>query len=449
MSMAKGMTVNRTETSYGPRSTRSIDIVELLRWSLPSIIGVMAFGPYVVGSIRVEQLFLYGMLMLFLPFALLGCSKWYGWSVLLPWLTLLAVALISDNSTVIRLLPWESNSLLAGADALLIPVAVMVLVWTCVPVGRGKRAFDSFASTVIVLGLLNAVLVLMSIVVNITGFLRMFWASGDASITVAERALTLGRYSGIFNQPAESGAFYSVALLLAVYKLSRTPTYLIIVFIALSFGAVFSVSKVVLFVGLPVALGYMFLALGLWRVIKYSPLVILTGATVLSISSFLNWSGLSYLTRFLEFGLGDDFLSLLTAGRFSGDGDSTLMAVIGPVAQSSPIIGAGLSGVSTAYDSGWVEVFVYAGAIGVICMIFIYFGILLVTLGLQNTDLRSFGFAFLVATFLVNTGISVFTANRVATFVWITIALLFLCLRDERMAMKKARNSRRPRNARV
>lgn len=52
------------------------------------------------------------------------------------------------------------------------------------------------------------------------------WWTGDGGVSTAERAATMGRYSGIFNQPAEAGVAYSLGLIAAVYALRRQPMIL-------------------------------------------------------------------------------------------------------------------------------------------------------------------------------------------------------------------------------
>ena len=46
--------------------------------------------------------------------------------------------------------------------------------------------------------------------------LRLFWAAGGG-VTVAELAAGNGRFSGVFNQPAEAGVAYSLAAFCLVF----------------------------------------------------------------------------------------------------------------------------------------------------------------------------------------------------------------------------------------
>ncbi|EMF0159430.1 hypothetical protein OPR95_001757, partial [Enterococcus hirae] len=109
-----------------------------------------------------------------------------------------------------------------------------------------------FSKTLITMLVINSIWIFLTMFRDLSVINIYFWGDGDS---VAARALTNGRYSGIFNQPVESGTIYSIGIF-CWYYLSRRKNNIksfdMITLILLIVGGTMSVSKIFLFIGLPI-----------------------------------------------------------------------------------------------------------------------------------------------------------------------------------------------------
>ncbi|MEA5121846.1 MAG: hypothetical protein VB040_11355 [Propionibacterium sp.] len=320
--------------------------------------------------------------------------------------------------------PWVPGSLLAGLDNFLLPLAVMLII----------RTFDADsveftlrrATLVLLLGMsANAILSVLQSQGVMASYLRPFWSSSASASTVAERAETMGRFSGLFNQPAEAGLAYSLALILGVWYLSGTQRriWCMCLLLLLLVGGVLTVSKVFVFLGVPLALVYVIIGKDLstrTRILISTSLTI----SVLIVSSLnvaANWAGFEYFARLFR-GPDSDVLSFYTAGRWnSGSG---MLSVVQWVLGDSPFIGYGWAGISVAYDSAWTEIIVVSGLLGLGCLVVVL--ALLTSMALRNQNQSTRVLMILVVSLTIGAtfGLPALTANRVATWIWVIIGLL-------------------------
>lgn len=379
-----------------------------------------AFGPYLSGGLRTEQAVIYGLLLVVLPFNVLTMHvpKW-GVRIGATWLIYILAAAVGVAFPIIGA---PAGSELAGLDNLLLPVAAMVLVWAAARPWNAATLLPWAAKLIAWCMAVNGALALLQTSVNISGILRPFAGASDIVQTTAANAAILGRYTGVFNQPAEAGLAYGVAGLAACYVWRNRPGALYLVLTPIILGGLISTSKVFVLGGL---------ILILWQVIRGPRagrwwLVLAGGATVFAViqSGVLDrWVGQRFLERLVGSGQGD-WLSLYTAGRLGGD--STLTSVVDQVSDMNVVTGVGLGGLHVAYDNGWVEAFVMAGAIGVLC----YTATLVLLLAAARTDPDADRRRLMTAVAILCAGASVgipaLTANRAGTLIWLLVALAAL-----------------------
>ena len=170
----------------------------------------------------------------------------------------------------------------------------MTIIWITVRQEQAEVLLKQGATIVVWASALNGVLAVVSARQDLSAFLRHFWFS-NVSLSadgVAGRAAELGRYSGVFNQPAEAGLMYGVGALVAVYCYRHRPGRLALLLAFIVLGGLICVSKIFIMIGLPLTLWY------LWRSHRISakvglllatPIIIL--ATVLQSGYFANWIG--------------------------------------------------------------------------------------------------------------------------------------------------------------
>ncbi|MFD6565836.1 hypothetical protein [Micromonospora profundi] len=398
--------------------------------ALIAFIAAAAFGPYLAPGIRTEQTAVYLAALL-----LLAVGGWVG--VRLTGAGLVAVALHGGIVAVALLgvvLPppnstlYKPAGLSAGLDNLLLPLAVVFVVAMLAGLGADRAVMLRTVCQVTVWAMVINVGAAVASMgdAGAPQFLLM-WRLGDDGESVADRAEQLGRYSGMFNQPAEAGLLYSVALIAAVYLYRSQPVRLAVVSLTLAVGGALCVSKVALLVGLPVAVWQiMRLSTGWWR-----RTTTLAGAGVAlvvaaNMGMLPRWEGMDFLLRLIPAsGTNQDVVALYTAGRV-GD-SSSLSEIIGVVASTNLWTGVGAAGLRLPYDNGWVEALVVAGAVGVVLQTLLLVALTAAWLAARSRCPESPLAGGLVAVVVgASFGLPALTANRAATIVWLMLALLLI-----------------------
>lgn len=404
-----------------------------------------AFGPYVSSSlgIRTEQLAVYG----FAVVATLGFIQRPAIHpvIALPLLAWIAYLLVLLSSTLFRpaILNVPSGSALAGLDNALLPLAALMIAnrWLTAPYASPATLTRTLVWGIVVLMSLNTLVSVTSSQVALSPLLSHFWSAqsvASGNIAVATLAARLGRFSGIFNQPAEAGLAYSIALLGAVYLFaarSSRPALLALVGGLLIVGGMLTVSKIFLLAGLAVA--SVQLARYSGRQLRLLIALIAVGVAGWAVLTLhLPWEGQKGLTYLLQPGASNQGLvGFYTAGRFGDQG-----SVVGGaryVLAASPWLGFGVRGVSSfAYDSTWLEALASGGLLGVAAMVAAYasFAVLwLRSSGFMPVAERRLAGGLILVLTAASLGLPSLTCNRDATLVWLLVPVALATRRQPRL----------------
>ncbi len=387
------------------------------------ILVASAFGPYLFSSIRTEQLAVYAA---FPPALLFGPLVYRrirneGWKILFGWGLLIFWAAFGYLWSSPQPMPWSKGNPIASLDNLVLPLAVLVVVWALIPEGAAAEYLRWTATLIVVFCTVNAALALLTpSSPTLTTALRYFWAPMDGTETVAERAGQLGRYSGVFGQPSEAGVAYSVAGVALVHYFAKRPWILLSSLPILIIGAAFSVSKIFLFIGLPVAILYLMYLRSITQRITLIIIAVLTGAVIWSSGLLQSWNGLRYLTRLMQIPAGVGFIEFYTANRWNEG--SSMTEVIREVLGASPLTGSGLSGLKVPYDSAWAEAFVLAGTLGAIALSSVFITLYAFAKRMTPDPVGRLGQLLVIVLLASSLGIPSLTANRAATLVWLLLA---------------------------
>ncbi|WP_433312483.1 hypothetical protein ACQP0U_27320 [Micromonospora sp. CA-269861] len=404
------------------------------RWGRRIVIGltVAAFGPYLAPGLRTEQVAVYGaaallcLAGLWVRPRLTATAAWaLGAHLCLAAVATIGVVLPPENYTL-----YETGDVVGGLDNIVLPLVVVAVVAMLVGAGADAARMLRAVCTVTVLAMAANALIAVSSAAGVESDLLAGFRIFGEDESVADRAEQLGRYSGIFNQPAEAGVLYSMAVLAALYLYQRQVGRLAVVLLLLSVGGVLSVSKIFLLVGAPIGIAYIILATGRWR--RLSAAAVASIAAWFTADAYLDqWDGQRFAMRLLPGSGGDDQLGLYTAGRVGGQ--SSVQHAVDVLTTLSPATGMGFGGLRVAYDNGWVEALVVAGVAGVILHTAVLVALAIGWLRTRNHRPESpFTGALILLLIGASTGLPALTANRCATVVWLLLGLLLLVRADGR-----------------
>ena len=434
------------------------------RWPIRWVIATIAciFGPYLVGGVRTEQLALYGSavvaVVLFRRELLRALSA--GWLVLALWAAYAATAAVGALVIESRL-PWGSGSLVAGLDNATLPLATMTVaaIWMrLVPVPVLLRIASSM---VVVAMALNGAL---AVVTSFAGFdgvplLSRFWAAGGSGTTVAELAAGSGRYSGIFNQPAEAGVAYCLASFCLIYLVRSGTSVPRMVWVAMwaliIVGGLMTLSKIFIVGGVLVS-ACLILTGRPHRVLLCATAMVATlGTFVLGGLGWLGTWGASGMAGWYvdSFRAGDSLLYTVSAGRFGRGGDNVptipkvsndtdgsgvpdefeqpggLIELAREVLGQHPWFGLGADGAPVSYDSTWIEAIIVAGSVGALLVLAVHVVLLVRWIRLRGSlpreEWRLAG-AVVVLAWGSSFGMPSLTGNRESSLMWIFLSLLVL-----------------------
>jgi hypothetical protein len=403
------------------------------------VVALAAFGPYLserVG-IRTEQVALFAAVVIALP-ALLSVTR-YSASMVGVLSCLIGVFAIGAVASFLRAPINDPNivrgSVLAGLDNNLIPIAAVLLTAHWLSTGRAReQIFRAVAQVVVSMMLVNTLVALVSIRVNLTGILSHFYQA-TSSITytnsVAIRAAVQGRYTGLFDQPAQAGIMYSLALFFAVYlwggRRKDKPAMFAVLGSLLLVGGFLTVSKNFIIIGFPLA-GLLLVrqSQGRDRRVRYAVGVPVVLTVALYLTGLLaRFPGTRQLEGFLHPSTSGSLTGQLTAGRLGSD--STLSTAFHLITSNAALGGFGFGGLSLPYDDMWVAVGATAGYLGI--GLYVAMTLLLVSrcFRLRHKDPTQ-GLMLCILALVVGAGIGfpILTGNRISTLLWIVLTTLFL-----------------------
>jgi len=289
--------------------------------------------------------------------------------------------------------------------------------------------FRLAARTLIVFLCINTVISSLFIVIDLSGFIRPFVTSGvGGSDSVAFNSISMGRFTGIINQPMENGLLYSLGLLAwgyvtLTYRSRSFFHYFALLFLLL--GGTLAVSKIFLLGGIPLFLLFI-KPTSVYRLL-YSPKVIVTLALgVVAAVVIMNvWSGWARMLGYLLPRGGDiGLLNYYTSGRF-GVAGSFVQTTFAWVWTNSPFFGFGF-GASSQLDNGFLEFFYQGGMVSLLCYLVILAHVFCKGINAwRNHRVRG---RLMLAMAVLVTGASIgapaLTLNRFAPVFWLFMTLL-------------------------
>jgi hypothetical protein len=394
------------------------------------IVCLSVFGPYVTGPARTEQIVVFGL------FAWVMVTGWRRLlnapcgpaPFLVTWSGLYAVILISTAFRPFDPMDYGPQPPSHVLSAFLLPMALMTLTWYWSLAGPVPPLRT--VATIVVWGMCaNAVAGFAQLTAGkaAIGVLPHFWDAVPAAGSVAANAAENGRYTGIFDQPAEAGIAYGIAVLLLIWLARRGWKQVPVTCAAtlLVTGGVLTLSKVFLLAALPAAA--VTVVRGRARIRVLATAAAVTGASWLAGTAGLlpAWHlGSQVLDSLLH--PHTSLTAQYTAGRYGSGG--TLAPEFTDVLHNAAVAGFGAGGLNgPAYDSLWQQVLVVSGLAGVILAATVF-----VMLAGRLSELRRIlgrpdwqlacGAAALAAA--ASLGIPSLTANRAGTLLWLVIGVL-------------------------
>ncbi len=401
---------------------------------------ISVFGPYLFGPIRTDQIVIYSA---FIYLLLLNPSIRFntGSAIFLFFLgSLFTWTLFSSLIQNVNIFSYinEIENTIQPTVVLLISFILL----SKLDQNQKKELFEFILKLIVVLFSIHTILIVYSIVTFDISFLAPFHSSfvDEVRGTVASRALSNFRFSGIFNQPLESGLGYSIAMYSWYYCSDQFRseflkyTFLILLII----GGIASVSKIFIF--------FIFLLITVLifkRLIKiiesysinkkfiigsFSSLAMLP--LIYGVVLLIEWEGLGRLLRVLSFLQADDIagmITLLTGGRFTGGGESgTIILHFKELLHYSPILGNGFAKIPIV-DNAFLEMMAYGGLVLLLIYVLFIFFLANKSIVISKTkisiELRYF--YLLLVILIAGFGAPVFTMNRVSILLIVVLAFLF------------------------
>jgi hypothetical protein len=402
----------------------------MARWA--ALTCAAAFGPFAAGVTTGQVVMLASAsIILVTGWPLIITARPTPLPTLGLWTGICAVMLISTAWRSLDPAFYGTQSAVHALGWLVMPLLVMIITWYWALRVPPERLILAIARVTAAAMTANAVLALAQLALSnvaLGGFLPPFWHSASGTVTLAAQAGGIGRYTGIFDQPAEAGLSYGLALLCVIYLVRRGMRWQLAGVCAalLVTGGALSLSKAFLLGGLPLAVWVIARSSGVrMRILAGgatgAAAMVLAGSVGLLPSWVAGHNGLENLlhpTGSLAF--------VYTAGRY-GPGGGTLGPVAADVLRASPWSGFGADGLAVAYDSEWLEILVLSGIMGAVLMC-----AALATLGWRWLRLRavtapaerSLAGSVLVLTVGTSLGFPTLTANRVGILVWLILGVL-------------------------
>lgn len=398
---------------------------------LPFLLILMALMPYLPGNLRVDQV----MVPLIAGPALLMARRQHVstliWGIALL-ISLVALAISSRLS-------WQTG-LAANALFSMIRLALPVIALLAFPPLLARVPNALVLTSVATIGCAGlASLGAMAALVSPRALeILTYWVQADEN-SVWSQARDVGRFSGIFNQPLEAGAFYSVALLALVYCWKHSSINKLVLGILLPLilaGGLLSLSKNFVVVGVLTAL-----TLAIWiRVIPaWLAMTIAVPTAVIVPPIFIKYNP-DYVDSLTALYYTGGLFSALTAGRF-GQEDSKVSLLFQSLFEVGDWrLGRGL-GSHLPLDNGFLEFFYQGGIVAVGGFILALVALLYYGWRDRAADSGRLLVALVLFTAGASLGGPAFTANRANIPLLLLIAAAIVDLRERRAAFSHQSNN--------
>lgn len=416
---------------------------------VPSWILLAAFGPYLFGVARVDQIIIYPLAILAVMTLFLRSRTGilFQPTVSTIFLVFVSVTLYTLLITVGGERHYELlGKVVSGFENYAQPAAVILIMGVFVRPRSETEAvvlFRSICRLLVILLSLNSVLVILSVFLDLSPVTRYFTTGllNQDNLSTSALAARYGRYSGIFNQPVESGLTYSLGLFCWAYlshakRRSLTRDYLLLWLMLL--GGILSASKAFILMGVPLFIVYWLSARRLFDFQRLPELAtgrFIFSALLGSCSTALvfgSWSGLGFVTRLFTFREDQNLLDLFTGHRFGTD-TSQLKDILTRTWNDGFLFGLGF-GAETIFDSAYAEFFVESGLVGLIGYVLVLgcIGWLALEKSGKGSEERRLLLALWVLSVGVGIGAPVLTLNRFGAIFWVVFMLLYEIIHSRR-----------------
>jgi len=422
---------------------------------LPQLLILGAFGPYLILNfgLRAEQVMCYCLFILFLP-KLISLHRIkldrVTFSIALIWVGIIVLSILASFAVSKTYAP-TLKEFLAGMDNKLLPLCILLTVgaWQFNQINRQgiNLLRDTLSKCALLLGFMLFINTLFGLMTgfdiaqipfgfNVKDFLSHFWTSSlstELSDSVAARALTAGRQTGIFNQPFEAGVMYSTGLLLYMYRykiMKRINWYDILLLVFLIIGGLLSLSKVFVVLGTSLCFIYFLQTAKIQQLIVKCfmlCIVVISGFFLILHITSESWLGIDILKNWLMMSdkSNDSLMVLYSGGRF---GTGLVSAFFSTIWNISPFIGVGFGNIGWPMDNGYFDMYKHGGIPALILYVILIVKLLHYSLKSsfianfpEEASLLRFFVIFLI---IAGLGAPVFTVNRVSTIIWLLIGLI-------------------------
>ena len=388
---------------------------------------ISTMGPYIGPGLRVEQALIYLAATALIPILLKRRFETGTGMATFAWLVIVAVTV-----TITFVSPDRSIAEgAAGLDAVLMPLAVMLIATVAGSDDRRAGHLLVVQKTTVVCMSINSLLAISMIAFpGISSVVeRLYWSAGaGVEESIAARVYGIGRIVGVFHSPFAAGGAYSLALLVLVGLVcqKRIGTWVSVIFLTLIIvGGFLTQSKLFILIGLPLATGMYMVS----RTVGTKGIFALfgsVGAIAFLIAQADEWTqdALGRFSLLLE--NSDSFTDLVTAGRLTSD--SAVGSVSAMALEKSPLYGLGPYAAELGpLDTSWTELVARAGIVGVACLalIFLVFGYRIAS-SFQHAAWNDFvlACALLILWFAATFGGPTVTANRFGALLVLNLWLL-------------------------
>jgi len=272
---------------------------------------------------------------------------------------------------------WNLTGILSAIDSLLFPVAVISVVSFYINVFQvsfGKELIIKCMNVYIVLMIINGLLVVVHVVTGISWWFDYF-VDKDSEIVVAETSLSMGRYTGVFNQPFEAGLAASFGLFLVFYRVKYFQKIHLLDWVgcvSLPLVGILAVSKAFFLICPPLLLFYLihmnrnwvkhflaFLFFTIFGLLIFFPLLM------------TKWDGVDFMRRYFTAEIISEnrnaSIQRFTAGRYADD--SSVKEKVLYLISNHPVFGFGMSWrqgegnnvFGGAVDNAYLQALIYGG----------------------------------------------------------------------------------------
>ena len=410
---------------------------------LPVWLVVLSFGPYVLPSLglRTEHVLVYALFVLGILILMVKRRPvFYDSELILVFSLMFALTILTSYSTAFCFDDIMSRAslgkIISHAEKYIRPMAVIVGLCAFFRIEEEyspRRSLIDVSKALVYMLALNSTLIMAQLFVDLSPILSRFtYGMGSASFdgelrSVSDLGLTMGRFTGIFNQPAEAGLAYGLGLFAWAYLnsfgnkvsfLSRKD-YLLLGLVAV--GGFFSISKIFLIIGVPMFLFYLLIISRKTHILNLKFLaIVMIGITV--IGYFLRSRETFYSLYTLMEAFDNRSISALTGGRLGQQ--SSVGEQFQYIWGRDPLYGLGFASY-TCLDNGYLEFFAQGGLACLVVYIALLVCMFLAALKHIKTEEGRFLMFIVVFISAAAVGMPPLTANRFSPIIWVFIVLIY------------------------